>query len=83
MKTNLMMPEEQIQAICILLSDHFIGDSFDFNFFEEIFKQMGLVKNSKVRLDNKSTRIMSRLGKYMVDAHIYDIEKLFKSDFSY
>jgi hypothetical protein len=37
------LEEKHIQAISVLLSDHFIGESFDFNFFEEIFRQMGVV----------------------------------------
>jgi len=32
------LTEKQIQSISILLSDHFIADAFNFNFFEEIFK---------------------------------------------
>ena len=31
------LEEKHVQAISILLSDHFIGDSFNFKFFEEIF----------------------------------------------
>ena len=53
--------EKHIQAISILLSDHFIGDSFDFNFFEEIFKQMGVIQKDR-NLDNKSVRILNRLS---------------------
>ncbi len=46
-----------------MLSDHFIGDSFDFKFFEEIFKQMGIQKNV-AKLDNKSIRIINRIKQY-------------------
>ncbi len=62
------------------MSDHFIGESFDFNFLEEIFKQMGVVQKTKVTLDNKSVRIVNRLGKYLVEKSIYDIESLIKND---
>lgn len=37
------LSEKSIKAISVLMSEHFIGESFDFNFFEEIFKQMGFV----------------------------------------
>ena len=47
-----------------MLSDHFIGDAFDFKFFEEIFKQMGIVKD-EISLDNKSVRIINRLREYL------------------
>lgn len=62
-----------------MLSDHFIGESFDFNFFEEIFKQMGIIKK-ETNLDNKSVRIVNRLGKYLVDKQIYEVEKLIGKD---
>ena len=41
------MNEKSIKAIIILVSDHFIGEAFDFNFFEEIFKQMGVIERGK------------------------------------
>jgi hypothetical protein len=47
-----------------MLSDHFIGEAFDFKFLEEIFRQMGLVKD-KINLDNKSIRILNRLRTYL------------------
>jgi hypothetical protein len=37
-KTYLKLEEKHVQAISILMSDHFIGESFDFTFFEEIFR---------------------------------------------
>ena len=61
------------------MSDHFIGESFDFNYFEEIFKQMGIIKKEITKLDNKSIRIINRLKKYLVLHKITDIEKLLGS----
>jgi hypothetical protein len=58
------LEDKHIQAISIMLSDHFIGDAFDFKFFEEIFKQMGIVKD-EISLDNKSIRILNRLREYL------------------
>ena len=37
-KEYFKLEEKHIQAISIMLSDHFIGDAFDFKFFEEIFR---------------------------------------------
>ena len=37
-KAYFKLSEKHIKAISILLSDHFIGEAFDFNFFIEIFK---------------------------------------------
>lgn len=37
-KEFFKLEDMHIQAISVMLSDHFIGDSFDFKFFEEIFK---------------------------------------------
>jgi hypothetical protein len=61
------------------LSDHFIGDCFDFNFFEEIFKQMGVIKKVNTALDNKSVRIIGRLSRYCNDNNT-TLEELFKND---
>ncbi|CDW84015.1 UNKNOWN [Stylonychia lemnae] len=63
-KTTMSLEEKHVQAISIMLADHFIGDSFNFQFFEEIFKQMGFVaKEEKLQaLDNKSKRILNRLS---------------------
>ncbi len=36
------LEEKHVQAISIMMSDHFIGDSFNFKLVEEIFSQMGL-----------------------------------------
>lgn len=58
------LQQKHIQAISILMSDHFIGESFDYNFFEEIFLQMGIIKRV-TKLDNKSLRVLNRLNKYM------------------
>ena len=68
-----------MKAITVLMSDHFIGESFDFNYFEEIFKQMGIIKKEPINLDNKSIRIINRLRKYLLINKITDIEKLLGS----
>ena len=36
------LDEKHVQAISVMLSDHYIGDAFDFKFLEEIFKHFGL-----------------------------------------
>ena len=71
--------ERNVKAISILMSDHFIGESFDFNYFEEIFKQMGIIKKEPTTLDNKSIRIINRLKKYLTMNKITDLEKLLGS----
>jgi hypothetical protein len=58
------LEDKHIQAISIMLSDHFIGDAFDFKFFEEIFKHMGIVQD-EIQLDNKSVRILNRLKEHL------------------
>jgi hypothetical protein len=68
--------EKHVKAITILMSDHFIGESFDFNYFEEIFKQMGIIKKETTTINNKSIRIINRLKKYLAINKITDIEKL-------
>lgn len=47
-----------------MLSDHFIGEAFDFKFLREIFKHLGLAKKES-KVDNKSVRVLRRLGAYM------------------
>jgi len=67
-RNSLSLEEKHTQAISVMLSDHFIGDSFDFKFLEEIFKQMGISKNQMV-MDNKSIRIFNRLKNYLQEKH--------------
>lgn len=57
------LEDKHIQAISILMSDHFIGEAFDFKFLVEIFIQMGLIKDKRV--DNKTVRVINRLKDYM------------------
>jgi hypothetical protein len=59
-KTVFKLEEKHVQAISVMLSDHFIGEAFDFKFFEEIFISMGISKK-KPNLDNKAIRIFNRL----------------------
>lgn len=73
-KNEMDLQNKHIQAISILLSDHFIGESFDYNFFEEIFHQMGVIQKAS-KLDNKSLRIFNRLKKYLEINTITNIEK--------
>jgi hypothetical protein len=63
-KSHMSLQDKHVQAISIMLSDHFIGDAFNFKFFEEIFKQMGIIQN-EIALDNKSIRILNRLREYL------------------
>ena len=63
----------------ILLSEHFIGESFDFNYFEEIFKQMGIVKRES-QLTNRTLRIFLRLKNHL-DQQSIDYEKNLKEIF--
>lgn len=58
------LEEKHVQAISIMMADHFMGDSFNFKFFEEIFKQMGFQQKHEETikdLDNKSKRVLNRL----------------------
>lgn len=71
------LTEKHIQAISILLSDHFIGEAFNFKFLVEIFVAMGLIKEISP-IDNKTIRILNRIKKYMEDNHIKDISKILK-----
>ena len=73
-RNEFELQDKHIQAISILLSDHFIGESFDYNFFEEIFCQMGVLKK-ETKLDNKSLRILNRLNKYLQINNITNFEK--------
>lgn len=74
------LEEKHIQAISIMLSDHFIGDAFDFKFLEAILKQMGIIKED-ISLDNKSIRIINRLREYH-NNHVQDggLRKLFEKE---
>ena len=69
------LEHKYVQAISVMLSDHFIADSFDFKFFEEIFKEMGLCKHT-LKLDNKSIRILNRINEY-IQNNKSDLKKLF------
>ncbi len=69
------LQDNHIQAISIMMSDHFIGEAFDFKFLTEIFIQMGLIKE-KNKLDNKSIRVMNRLKEYMTKIQIQTLSKL-------
>lgn len=64
------------------MSDHFIGDSFNFKFIEEIFIQMGLSFGAKKlqTIDNKSKRILNRLGEYVKDKAKASLLELFKDE---
>jgi hypothetical protein len=77
-KIYFNLEERHIQALSVMLSDHFIGEAFDFKFLEEIFRQMGLVKE-KINLDNKSVRILNRLRTYLMEKQT-SLEKLLESD---
>jgi len=69
------LEDKHIQAISILiLSDHFIGEAFDFKFLVEIFVQMGLIKDKKV--DNKTIRVLNRLKDYMTNLQVRSLQKL-------
>jgi len=63
-KIFFKLSEKHIAALSIMLSDHFIGDSFNFNFLEEIFVMMGLAEK-KADIDNRSIRILQRLNTYL------------------
>lgn len=63
-KATMGLTDKHIQAISIMLSDHFIGEAFNFKFLVEIFVHMGLVKDQS-KLDNKSIRILNRIRAYM------------------
>lgn len=58
------LDDKNVQAISIMMSDHFIGESFDFKFLCEIFVELGMLKQ-KSTLDNKSNRILNRLKEYL------------------
>lgn len=59
------LTDSHVQALSIMLAEHFIGEAFNFGFLEEIFIQMGLIKKQSA-LDNKSLRIMNRLKEHMI-----------------
>lgn len=58
-----------------MMSDHYIGESFDFLFLQEIFIQMGMFKN-KTLLDSKSIRVLNRLKAYIEEHNLGSLEKL-------
>lgn len=74
-KTIMGLEDGHIQAISIMMSEHFIGEAFDFKFLTEIFIQMGLIKE-KIKLDNKSIRVMNRVKEYMTKHQILTLSKL-------
>lgn len=41
---------------------------------------MGVILKTNITLDNKSVRIITRLGKYLIENKINDIEKLISKD---
>lgn len=66
-----------------MMSDHFIGDSFNFKLIEEVFKMMGFTYGMDPKgeqLDNKTRRILNRLSEYLGKHPNISLRELFKED---
>lgn len=82
-QTLMNLEEKHVQAISIMMAEHFMGDSFNFKFLEEIFKQMGFkVKEQETvaELDNKSMRILKRLSEFMTSKDEERVDKFLEKD---
>eukprot|EP00347_Sterkiella_histriomuscorum_P004826 403358941 len=76
-KPMMGLNDKHVQSISILLSDHFIGEAFNFKFLVEIFIQMGLIKDES-KLDNKTVRILNRIRAYQDQNKIVSVQEFLK-----
>ncbi|CDW80728.1 UNKNOWN [Stylonychia lemnae] len=74
-RKTMELEDSHVQAISIMMSDHFIGESLDFKFLYEIFVELGILK-PKVTLNNKSIRVLNRIKDYLEKNGIASIVKL-------
>ncbi len=71
------LAEREVQALSVLISDHFIEDSFVFTFFEDIILQLMSAKRVTT-LSNRSVRILIRLNEHLQKKEIA-VEDLFNA----